>query len=702
MLQKLASRLERIEVPVVDTTALRDLERRVTSLDGKLDVSEARLGRLDGVERGIEVLLLQVKELRSQNEKKLQTIQQQLAGGASGRQGGEVIRRDVATLKEIQSLADRRTQDTFEAVYGTIERVVDRLTFVEQRLQERRAAGVLGTESPDHPAAGETHTADVPPTAPESASGSDAGDPAADGTIARLRPERPQPALAANSAKADSAMTVAHGATPELAPDAPLEPGSGRRRKMVLSAIERIAASEAANAGSPELVKSGEPAPLARAQFVAAARRAAAAVTNGQTNPPRAGQGTADEAEPGRRSFIQRLRPRIKSFFIGASMILLVLGALRLAVNFFSGLESAAPTRIGEVAPPVGAPSSRSSTVSQPSTGSAANSGRGAALKAEPMQLAGRTPAVSPSPLAAAPFEQAPKSASPSSPAFLAMVTRPTVPQPLAPVLPAATSTAVPATPTPPAASAEKPTQNVETLQGTGIARELQPPPLPAAFGSKGLIAAAVAGDPGASYEIATRLAEGRNVPVDLPASAAWFDRAARGGLAPALFRLGSMYEKGLGVTKDLQEARRLYLAAADKGHAKAMHNLAVLYAEGLDGKPDFSIASHWFRMAAGYGIVDSQYNLAIMYARGIGIPANLAEAYKWFALAAKGGDKDAARKRDELASKLDARDLEAAKQAVESFVVDRQPDEAITVKAPAGGWDQMAAATAGKNKTAR
>ena len=75
--------------------------------------------------------------------------------------------------------------------------------------------------------------------------------------------------------------------------------------------------------------KSGEPAPLARAQFVAAARRAAAAVTNGQTNPPRAGQGTADEAEPGRRSFFQRLRPRIKSFLIGASMILL--GAGRLA-----------------------------------------------------------------------------------------------------------------------------------------------------------------------------------------------------------------------------------------------------------------------------------------------------------------------------------------------------------------------------------
>ena len=88
VLQKLASRLEQIEVPVVDTTVLRDLERRVTSLDGKLDASEARLSRLDGVERGIEVLLLQVKELRSQNEKKLQTIQQQLGRQLVGPPGG--------------------------------------------------------------------------------------------------------------------------------------------------------------------------------------------------------------------------------------------------------------------------------------------------------------------------------------------------------------------------------------------------------------------------------------------------------------------------------------------------------------------------------------------------------------------------------------------------------------------------------------
>ena len=181
--------------------------------------------------------------------------------------------------------------------------------------------------------------------------------------------------------------------------------------------------------------------------------------------------------------------------------------------------------------------------------------------------------------------------------------------------------------------------------------------------------------------------------------AAAWLERAARGGLAPAQFRLGSMYEKGLGVKKDVAEARRLYVAAADKGHAKAMHNLAVLYAAGLDGKPDYAVASQWFRRAASHGIVDSQYNLAILYARGIGIERNLAESYKWFALAAKGGDHDAARKRDEVAMRLDPKQLEGAKLNAESFVAVPQPHQSTVINAPPGGWDQAVAAATTKSK---
>jgi localization factor PodJL len=36
---------------------------------------------------------------------------------------------------------------------------------------------------------------------------------------------------------------------------------------------------------------------------------------------------------------------------------------------------------------------------------------------------------------------------------------------------------------------------------------------------------------------------------------------------------------------------------------------------------------------------------------------------------------------------------LSAARQAVETFVPEAQPEEAISVKAPPGGWDQVVTA---------
>ncbi len=177
-------------------------------------------------------------------------------------------------------------------------------------------------------------------------------------------------------------------------------------------------------------------------------------------------------------------------------------------------------------------------------------------------------------------------------------------------------------------------------------------------------------------------------LPANLEIAVQWFERAAAKGLAPAMYRLGSLYEKGQGVKKDLEKARQLYIAGADKGNAKAVHNLAVLYAEGIDGKPDYRTASQWFRKAADKGVADSQYNLGILYARGIGVDQNLAESYKWFALAAQQGDQDAAKKREDVAARLDQQSLVAAKLAVQTWAADPPPDEAMNVKAPAGGWD--------------
>src|SRR5262249_22179580 len=105
-------------------------------------------------------------------------------------------------------------------------------------------------------------------------------------------------------------------------------------------------------------------------------------------------------------------------------------------------------------------------------------------------------------------------------------------------------------------------------------------------------------------------------------------------------------------------------------------------------GKPDYKSAAQWFRKAADRGVADSQFNLGILYARGIGVEQNLAESFKWFSLAAAQGDADAARKRDDIAKRLDAPSLPAAKLAIQTLSAEPHPDDAVNATTPPGGWD--------------
>jgi localization factor PodJL len=258
----------------------------------------------------------------------------------------------------------------------------------------------------------------------------------------------------------------------------------------------------------------------------------------------------------------------------------------------------------------------------------------------------------------------------------------------------------------PPAAPTADVTGSIPPSQSTpgkGKYATITIPPterLPEAIGGLMLRAAVLKGDAAAAYEVGTRFAEGRGVAANFDEAAKWLDRAAQAGVVPAIFRLGTFYEKGLGVKKDVDIARRYYVRASERGNAKAMHNLAVLDADGGGKGANYTSAVQWFRKAADRGVADSQYNLGILYARGIGVEQNLAESFKWFSLAAAQGDVDAGRKRDDIAKRLDAQSLAAAKLAIQTFTPEPQPDDAINVTAPASGWDS-AAAQVGNTKPA-
>ena len=205
---------------------------------------------------------------------------------------------------------------------------------------------------------------------------------------------------------------------------------------------------------------------------------------------------------------------------------------------------------------------------------------------------------------------------------------------------------------------------------------------LPAGVGSA-LAAAASAGDVGAEVDIAQRYLEGRTVPRDPKAAAAWMQSAADAGNAFALYRLGALYEKGVGVTRDAAKAKELYTKAAEVGNARAMHNLAVLYAQdGGAGKPDYAAAMDWFRRAADYGVRDSQFNLGVLFGRGLGATADLAQSWMWFSLAAHQGDTDAARKRDEVANRMDGKAMAEAKKLMEAFKA-KTPNPAVNDPPP-------------------
>jgi localization factor PodJL len=608
-IRSLSERLDRMQLSQGDQLALGALEDRIAKLSEKLDASDSRLGHLEAIERGLADLLVYLEEMRN--------------GSPRG------LRAPPAEPATAPAAPPRPTPEAPAAAPVPVAEVA---------------------QSPQYSAAPMPMAAPMPPPqafAPPPAPMPAPLPPYSDSTHspARQMPRGPQ----------------RQPLEPNLPPDTPLEPGTGAPRMKPGSAAARIAASEAALGQARPMAKEtgGKSAAIAAARNAAKAAyldtpvRAPKslgrkprtwlkwpfkkAATDFPAEPqiympapapspppiaptlstmPDALPADDSASEPLSRG--KKILKLAKTLLIAASVAIIVVGVAQTAMEYlFSDTPAEIPSKDQSqsgLTAPKAAPSTRPSRPMPAPEGSL------------------------PAPSAADPdatnsINRGSSFFDPSTAIKLPDVTGSVGRMP---------------------ARAPAP----------GDQSKLE---LPAAI-SPALRTAALANDPAAEYELGARYAEGRGMPQSLPDAVRWFERAADSGFAPAQFRLASLHEKGEGMKKDVQAARRLYLAAANKGHAKAMHNLAVLYAEGIEGKPDYKAASEWFRKAAGYGVTDSQYNLAILYARGIGIPANLAESYRWFALAAANGDTDAAKKRDEVAARLDQQALATAKLAGPGF----------------------------------
>jgi localization factor PodJL len=672
-LRALSDRIDRMPVGNDGASAFAHLEQRVSYLLERLEASaDHRTGNLGRVEDGLQEIL---RHLETQHA----NFAALTAGGgsvAAAPDGGlvDIVKRELSDIRFSQSETDRHTQDSLEAVHNTLGHVVDRLAMIEGDLRAVRSAPVA-------PAATQRETSLASQFAQPPAAAARAAMPP------QPKPELPNPAAAqqhfqehfaaaprefhaAQPAMAPKAIgeipeppTAAPriAIEPELPPDHPLEPGT-RPAGRVASPSERIAASEhAIGEISPQPKE-----PVSATNFIAAARRAAQAAA---TAPAAGKSARGPQKEPvgDKASEPSTITSKIRSLLVGASVVVIVLGTFKMAMTL---LDSGNPPR---------PPAIENSAEAPPAQPPAA---------AKPAVPAPATPSMtSPTPIGRQSFNSTAPEASENTAS---------IPTPQAEAVPSASPASAnnDVTGTIPAAAA------ASTKLGW-----VQIPPtekLPDAIGGPGLRAAALKGDPTAAYEIGLRYSEGKGVAVNLDEAAKWYDRSAQAGVIPAVFRLGTFYEKGMSVKRDAEIARRYYLQAAERGNAKAMHNLAVLDADGGGKGANYKSASEWFRKAADRGVADSQFNLGILYARGIGVEQNLAESYKWFSLAAAQGDTDSVHKRDDIAKRLDAQSLAAAKLAIQTFTPEPQPDDAIKVATPPGGWDSTPAPTVAAKSAAK
>jgi localization factor PodJL len=667
-LRALMDRLDHMQVGNDGASALAHLEQRVSYLLERLEAStDHRSGNLGRVEEGLQDVLRHLETQHAHIAALADNSRSAAAPAAMQMDSGlvDLIKRELSDMQFRQSETGRQTQDALEVVHNTLGHVVDRLAMIEGDLRTVRSAPV----PPPAPV-----PAPQPVPAPRAAMPQQPASPPP-------RPELPNPVAAQphfaaaprefHAAEPPAAPAIATPraiseilepqAAPlpraaiesDLPPDHPLEPGT-RPMGRAASPSERIAASE--NAISE--ISPGTREQANTSSFIAAARRAAqaAAAQPAKDNktkraaPPKNPTGDAAKGS-------STITSKIRSLLVGASVVVIVLGTFKMAMTLLdSGTPPSMPESEISSEPPAAAPPPAES--------------------AKPAMPAPAMPSMtSPTPIGRQSMNAPAPAASDSTASVV-------IPQATLPV--AAPITAADITGTIPQVSANPAPANRKLSL-------IQIPPeekLPDGIGGPVLRTAALKGDPSAAYEIGVRYAEGKGVPANYDEAAKWYDRAAQAGLVPAIFRLGTLYEKGLSVKKDLDIARRYYLQAAERGNAKAMHNLAVLDADGGGKGANYKSASQWFRKAADRGVADSQFNLGILYARGIGVEQNLAESFKWFSLAAAQGDADSVRKRDDVAKRLDAQSLAAAKLAIQTFTPEGQPDDAVNVASPAGGWD--------------
>jgi localization factor PodJL len=552
----LSDKLEQMHLSRGDHVAMGHLEDRIAKLVEKLDASDNRLDHLSAIERGLADLLVRLDELRSAGAIRL------LNGGAGSPEDAPVgvLERNIAEIKEAQSLSERRTQETFEVVQGTLGAVVDRLATIETDLH---------SASGERPSAAESKSKKAFRTLLGSVSGS--------------QPARP--------------------IDPSLPPDHPLEPGTRSLR-------ERAGADQVLDPAADAAISNATAAEPG--SIIAAARRALRASASEHT-----AQGASSRDKSG--GILDRLRrkgagQKIRSVLVGVSVMLIALATVHMAMNLFwpdrddlpglskQNLENNHTTPAVPGGNPQNAPATtnaipdRRSALPAPGGNNAAPVPPSGVIGAEDAsRFSG--PAFSPSTVLA-PHADVTGSVPGSAGTGKA---------PGASAPPSTAGHGVPAAITSPAlrlaAANGDPAAEYEIgirfAEGRTVTQSFEE-------AARWLDRAARAGLVPAQFRLGSLYEKGLGLKKDIDAARKLYIAAAEKGHAKAAHNLAVLYAEGIDGKPDYKTAAQWFSRAANYGVADSQYNLGILYARGIGVEQNLAESYKWFTLAAGQGDQDA------------------------------------------------------------------------------------------------
>lgn len=666
-LSELSERLDQTAQQSVPMSQIIELENRLQDLDARIS---SQGGGSDNP--NVEALEAQISAL---SDRLTAAEQRGFSGGDVDVPAIEALERGLQAVQANAETADKRTQETLEAVHETLQKVVTRLASLDDAPEGTSA---VMSEAREALSESLNRMSDIPAVP-------DVRMPPVPDFQVPPRPEQPAPPQQAGQIEPTFAA----------APDIRLDPVGSTAQEPAAPPLSGITRTD---------------------DFIAAARRAAQAANTTSAPEPKKSRFSFNLLSRGAKKDApadKEKEPKSgtkRTILLAAAAALLAIGALS-SMNLMSG--KGLPV-IGKSSPPVIAPDGKSGPAKAlPGKANKVMMEQSNAVETISPVIAQDIARVAPPPTDAEiadPISEVIKTSATGAPAggipnsSLSLGSAPE------------TTASIPANPDQQAASAgpvsvtdfvssslmnaeeetnHAPVATQETkAPAAPVVGSIQQALPPAEIGPMDLRVAAASGDPKAQFEIAVRYTDGKLVEQDFRKAAFWYQKAAAKGLAPAQYRLGTLYEKGRGVPKDNSAARIWYERAAEKGNAKAMHNLAVIYASKSGDKPNFQKAALWFKSAAELGLTDSQFNLGVLHERGLGVQQDFTEAYKWFSIASERGDKGARDRMPLIERRLTQEEVLNIKLSVEDWMPNEQSQAANVVVMPEGGWGRTQTAT--------